>query len=75
MRIDFPIPVDKLRLGPLHATWASISISVSPDDLELVGGLGFEFEGLGSGRLEARAAKAIGGGAPAGVRTRDDGGF
>src|SRR5262249_43280517 len=31
MRIDFPIPVDKLRLGPLHATWASISIIVSPD--------------------------------------------
>lgn len=61
IRIDFPLPVDRLRLGPLRASWASLSVAASPRDLELTGGLGFEIEGLGSGALEAGVTATAGG--------------
>jgi hypothetical protein len=53
--ISFAIPVDKLKLGPVRATDASIEIGVGAKGLILTGGIGFEIRNVGHGRLEAHA--------------------
>jgi hypothetical protein len=62
--VSFPIPVDKLRLGPLHASWASLSVVVQKGDIGLEGGLGFEIDGIGHGELHAGAETAPAAAAP-----------
>ncbi len=72
VRVDFPLPAEKLRLGPAQATWAGISIGVGPQTLELDGALGFAVRGLGSGYLEASISKG-GKKAPAGAKPAEAG--
>jgi hypothetical protein len=60
--ISFAIPVDKLKLGPVRATDASIEIGVGETGLILTGGISFEIKNVGHGRLEAHV-----GGAPKGA--------
>jgi hypothetical protein len=57
--LSFPIPVDKLKLGPVKATDASIEIGVDAHGLALTGGIGFEVKNVGHGRLEAGAATSV----------------
>jgi hypothetical protein len=73
LKVEFPIAVDKLKLGPLRATWASISMTAGPKSLELDGQLGFAIEGLGRGYLGAGVSAATqkpakGGGADAAAK-------
>jgi hypothetical protein len=53
--LSFAIPVDRLKLGPVRATDASIEIGVGAKGLILTGGIGFEIKNVGHGRLEAYA--------------------
>ena len=63
--LEFPIPTDRLRLGPIEVTDAAIEISVGPSGLELGGGINFTVRGIGSGRLEAQVGTAAPRPAPA----------
>jgi hypothetical protein len=58
--LSFPIPTDKLRLGPVRVTDASLDMGVNADGLVLGGGVGFAVDGIGQGRLEARAGVPVG---------------
>ena len=53
--LSFAIPVDRLKLGPVRATDASIDIGNGEKGLILTGGIGFEIKNVGHGRLEAHA--------------------
>jgi hypothetical protein len=56
LHIDFPIPVNRLKLGAVRATYATIGVVVSKTDLELAGEIGFAIDGLGSGRIAGAAS-------------------
>lgn len=52
--IDFPVPFDKLSLGPATVTQASIRIGVGENGAFLMGMAALEVDQLGSGTVEAR---------------------
>lgn len=66
LTVEFPIPTDRLHLGPVSVTEAALEIGVNPDGLELGGAVGFEVRGVGNGRLEAGVSTAGAAAPPAG---------
>jgi hypothetical protein len=56
--ITFPLPLAGRSIGPVQITESSLEIGASADGLFLAGSLGFLLQGVGSGRLQARAGNA-----------------
>lgn len=55
--INFPVPTDKLSLGPVRVTDAALQIGVGANGFFISGSAGIAVDQLGSGRLYARTGK------------------
>ncbi len=61
IRVDFPVPTDRLRLGPLSVDEASVGVLYTPDRGFALGGEAyFSVRGLGRGRLVAEGVDLTG---------------
>ncbi len=55
--VDFPIPSDKLKFGPVDVNEVSLTLGIGPDGLFMSGGATILIDKLGQGRLTAKTTK------------------